>query len=238
MRQAGARKNEIRQHSGWVIPLGFLAAILLLSGLFLGWYLRPGPKLAGGAYTGQSAVVDLHVRGVPFAVPANYLDGAAARGGGDVDSLALAALFPAMRGYTEADAALFHGNAPDTPVVRISLRADSVSLDGRARLARIYRPYIQGAGMAGPFGLTQYEFARNSGYERSELFAGESGTELLLFLCEKPSPDLPSPNCIAIDRPLAEGLSYSYRFKRAWLARWREMSGGVSGLIERLRKPD
>jgi len=238
MHQAGGRKDEIHQHSGWVIPLGFLAAILLLSGLFLGWYLRPGAKPSGDTFTGQSAIVDLHVRGVPFAVPANYLEGGAARAGGDVDSLGLAALFPDMRGYAESDAALFHGNAPDTPVIRISLRADSVSLDGKARLARIYRPYIQGAGTKGPFGLTQYAFAGNSGYERSELFAGESGAELLLFLCEKPSPDLPSPNCIAIDRPLAEGLSYSYRFKRAWLARWREMSGGVSGLIGRLRKPD
>ena len=40
----------------------------------------------------------------------------------------------------------------------------------------------------------------------------------------------------ATDRPLADGVSYSFRFKRAWLARWRELSGGVDGLITRFEK--
>ena len=40
----------------------------------------------------------------------------------------------------------------------------------------------------------------------------------------------------AIDRPLAPGLSYSYRFKRAYLARWREVSAGVDQLIVKFRQ--
>ena len=48
--------------------------------------------------------------------------------------------------------------------------------------------------------------------------------------------ELPSPNCLAIDRPLAEDLSFSYRFKRAYLARWRELSAGVDVLIAKFRK--
>ena len=41
---------------------------------------------------------------------------------------------------------------------------------------------------------------------------------------------------MAVDRPLAKNLSFSYRFKRAYLARWQEVSAGVDVLIARFRK--
>ena len=230
------QQEEIHRHSGWLIPAAFFFAILLLSGLFLGWYLRPGPK-APAAPTGQSTLVRVTVRGIPFAIPANYIESSAARAGGELDSLALSVLFPSWRGYSESQARLFTGNAPDSPVIRLSLRGDPNDLDERARLDRIYMPYIRDPkGSPGPFGLTQYGFARDSGYERDDLFAGENDKGLVLLLCERASADLPSPNCLAIDRPLAKNLSFSYRFKRAYLARWREVSAGVDVLIARLKQ--
>jgi hypothetical protein len=228
--------EEIHRHSGWLIPAGFLLAIVALSGLFLGWYLRPGPRVPA-APTGRSTMVQVTVRGTLFTIPANYMESSAARAGGELDSLALAALFPSWRGYSEADARLFAGNAPDSPIIRLSLRGDPNNLDEQARLERIYMPYmLDRKGTGGPFGLTQYGFAKDSGYERNDLFAGRSGAALVLLLCERESGDLPSPNCLAIDRPLAKNLSFSYRFKRAYLARWQEVSAGVDVLIAKFRK--
>ncbi len=218
-------------HSGWLIPFAFAFVILLLSGLFLGWYLRPGPKTAA-APTGKSDIVRLTVRGAAFAIPANYIENAAARAGGEQDSLALAALFPSWRGYSDADARLFQGNAPDSPVIHLSLRRDANNLDAVARLNRIYMPYIDGQ-TAGPFGLTQYRFRADSGYEQNDLFAGQGDDGLLLLLCERAGNEIPSPSCVAVDRPLAKNLSVSWRFKRAYLARWREMAGGAQALIGR-----
>ena len=40
------QKEDVHGHSGWLIPAIFLFVILLLSGLFLGWYLRPGPRVS------------------------------------------------------------------------------------------------------------------------------------------------------------------------------------------------
>ncbi|HEY0265922.1 MAG TPA: hypothetical protein VGC16_04165 [Rhizomicrobium sp.] len=235
MSQTG-NTEHIHQHSGWLIPVAVFFAILLLSGLFLGWYLRPGPR-AGAAPTGKSDMVALSVKGVAFAIPANYIESARARAGGPQDSLALVALFPSLRGYSDAEARLFQGNAPDSPVIHLILRGDPNNLGARARLDRLYRPYITDPrGAAAPFELTQYGFARDSGYERNDLFAGESPAGLMLFLCERPAADLPSPNCTAIDRPLGNRLSFSYRFKRAWLGRWREMASGMDGLIRRFEK--
>ena len=115
--------EEIHQHSGWLIPLAFGCAILLLSGLFLGWYLRPGPQ-APAAPTGQSNIVELTVRGAAFAIPANYIESPAARAGGEQDSLALAALFPSWRGYSDSEAqAVSAAMPPDSPVIHLNLRA-------------------------------------------------------------------------------------------------------------------
>jgi hypothetical protein len=230
------QKEEIHRHSGWLIPAAFFFAILILSGLFLGWSLRPGPKPVT-VPTGQSSLVQVTVRGIRLAIPANYIENSTARAGGDLDSVALAALFPSWRGYSDAEARFFAGNASDSPIIRLSLRGDPNSLDERGRLNRIYMPYIANPkGAAGPFGLTQYDFAKDSGYETNDLFAGENAKGLVLLLCERASAELPSPNCLAIDRPLAKNLSFSYRFKRAYLGRWREVSAGVDVLLVKFRK--
>jgi hypothetical protein len=228
------QKESIHQHSGWLIPAIFFLAIILLSGLFLGWYLRPGPRISA-APTDQSGVVKVTVEGQAFIIPANYIQNPAARAGGKQEGVSLAFLFPSWRGYSDKEARLFASNAPDSPVVRLSLRGDANPLDAPARLARIYQPYIADiGGKVAPFGLTQYRFAENSGYAREDLFAGEKDGKLMLFLCEQPSQELPSPNCLTTDQPIAKSVSLSWRFKRAWLARWRELSGGVESLVARL----
>jgi hypothetical protein len=239
MRPIAGEREEIHQHSGWWIPLGLGAMVLVLCALVLGWYLRPLPQ--GPVPTGESRAVQLDIHGVRLNVPANYIATQRARAGGAQDNVALAALFPSFRGYSRADAALFSGNAPDSPVIRLTLRRDTTRLDARGRLERIYRPYISDpAGSDGPFGLTQYTFKRGSGYEGNELFAGSDAGGLELFLCEKPLPGNPSPNCLALDRPLSTSgqASLSWRFKRAYLSRWREVTAGVHALMTRFEKTD
>ena len=62
------------------------------------------------------------------------------------------------------------------------------------------------------------------------------GAGQLLLLCERPAQDLPSPNCLAIDRPVAPGVNLSYRFKRAQLSRWQDIAGDVDRLVARFMK--
>jgi len=240
MRSAAGEREEIRQHSGWWIPLVFVAVILVLCGLLLGWYLRPLPQ--SGSPIGESQIVHLSVHGIRLGVPANYITTARARAGGAQNSVSLAALIPSFHGFSRQDAYLFAGNAPDSPVVRLTLHGDTSGLSARQRMDRIYLPYITDpAGTDGGFGLTQYSFAAGSGYDANDLFAGTDSRGLELFLCEKPAADIPSPNCLALDRPLGPAgnqAALSWRFKRAYLARWREVTNGVYGLIARFETPD
>jgi hypothetical protein len=238
MRSAsGGEQAEIHQHSGWLIPFGLALLVLVLCGVVLLYDLRPAALFRNNAPTADARTVSLSVRGVFFEVPGNYLESRASRRGGDQDVLGLSALLPDMRGYSAQDAGLFLSNAADSPLVHLLLRGDTNSLSAADRLARIYRPSIADSGGApGQFGLTRYTFRDGTGYERNDLYVGDNGPGLLLLLCERPAQDLPSPNCLAIDRPVAPGVNLSYRFKRAQLGRWRQIAGGVDGLIARFMK--
>ncbi len=226
------QQEELHSHSGWWIPAAFFLAIVALSALLLGWYLRPG--LRPVAPSGQSHRIGVTVGGVFFAIPANYIQTAGA--GGRMNAITLTALFPSWHGYSSGDAPVFAGNAPDSPVIHLSLRSDSSSLDGPARLRRVYLPHVTDRrGEPGPFALTRYGFTADSGYEGYELFAGETAKGLVLLLCERASVQFASPNCLAVDRPLAANVSFSYRFKRAHLAQWRDISAGAETLVATFR---
>jgi hypothetical protein len=132
---------------------------------------------------------------------------------------------------------MFLSNAADSPLVYLILRGDTNGLGAADRLARVYMPYVADPrGTADQFGLTRYTFREGTGYERNDLYVGDSGAEQLLLLCERPAQDLPSPNCLAIDRPVAPGVNLSYRFKRAQLSRWRNIASGVDGLLAKFMK--
>lgn len=224
--------DEIHQHSGWWFPFAILAVVAVLSGLLLLYDLRPGPR--SGARTDDATPVHLSLGGLALVVPANYLDTRAAREGGPQDTLTLSALLPDMRGYSAADARLFQGNAPDSPLVRLYFKNNETEMSAAERLRRIYGPYLAGdKGREGGFGLTQYAFRPDSGYGDSDLFAGTEGGRLLLFLCERADPQLASPNCLVTGQTVAPNVGFSWRFKRAYLARWQEIAAGVDRLLAR-----
>ncbi|HJR57165.1 MAG TPA: hypothetical protein VJ798_11340 [Rhizomicrobium sp.] len=238
MSEASNRPEEIHQHSGWLIPLAFLGVILVLSALFLLYDLRPAPGPRAGR-TADEAPVALTVGNLRLTVPANYLDSRAARAGGEQEALMLSALLPDMRGYSSADAKLFAGNPPDSPLVHLQFKGGESDLEATERLARVYRPYLAApTGKEGDFGLVTYGFRADSAYGRHDLFAGEAAGRQLLFLCERANPELPSPNCLVTGHTIASHVSFSWRFKRAYLARWREIATGVDGMLTRFQKTD
>ena len=234
MTQLSNGSDDVHQHSGWWFPVVVLLAIAVLSGVFLLYDLRPGMAPKGIGRTDDTAPVNLILGDVRLVVPANYLDSRDARNGGEQQAVTMSALIPDMRGYATADARLFVGNAVDSPVVHLQFKAGEKDLTADERLQRIYGPYLaDGTGKDGGFGLTQYTFRPDSGYSRSDLFAGMAGGRKLLFLCERADPELSSPNCLVTGQTPASNVGFSWRFKRAYLARWPEIAGGVAALLVR-----
>ncbi|HEX3652664.1 MAG TPA: hypothetical protein VHU18_07565 [Rhizomicrobium sp.] len=227
-------EETIRQRSGWLIPLTVFAVTAVLSGAVLIYYLAPTPAALIGnrpAPTAQTDRVELSVGGVNFTIPSNYIRYRSARKGGPQKQVALFAMLPDFRGYTDADAQIFSSNAADSPIVYILLHDEGLKLSEQDRFQRIYLGYIiDPHGHRGPFGLTQYVFRDDSGYRGEDLFVGRFGTRMVVLRCVRMSDSVSSPSCLRETR-LAHHAGVSYRFKRAQLSRWREVASGVDTLV-------
>ena len=226
--------GTIRKRSGWLIPLGVFLVTAALSALVLLFYLAPSaPNFLEEQVspTSRGDIVPLRVHGLKLWIPANYLQYESARQGGARKDLALFAILPDMSGWSNWEATTFTGNTPDSPVVYLLIRDESLNLTEADRLSRIYMAYVTNQqGAPGPFGLTQYTFREDSGYRREDLFVGQSANGPIVLRCVRFSPEVPSPSCLR-DMPIAHSVALSYRFKREHLGRWREISEGIGKLI-------
>lgn len=231
--------GTIRRRSGWLIPLGVFLVTLILSALFLLYYLAPSaPSFLEEqiAPTSRTDPVALRVHGLKLWIPANYLEYESARQGGARKDLALFAILPDMAGWSNWEATTFNDNTPESPVIYLLIREESLNLNESDRLARIYMNYVTNPkGFPGPFGLTQYTFREDSGYRSEDLFVGQTREGPEVLRCVRFSPQVPSPSCLR-DVPIAHGVALSYRFKRAHLARWHEIGDGVRNLILNVEK--
>jgi hypothetical protein len=229
-----AEGEAITKRSGWLIPLAVFVVTAALSGIVLLYYLAPPPASLieeRASATAQTAPVSLAVGGVSFVIPANYIRYRSARRGGPLTQVALFALLPDFRGYSDKDAQVFGSNAADSPVVNILLHEEQLKLSELDRLQRIYLIYVRDPkGRPGPFGLMQYEFRDDSGYKGEDLFVGRFGTRTVVLRCVRSSASVPSPGCLRETR-LARHAAITYRFKRSQLSRWREIATGVDTLM-------
>ncbi len=226
--------GTIRKRSGWLIPLGVFLVTATLSALVLLFYLVPtAPNFLEEqvAPTSRGDLIALKVHGLKLWIPANYLQYESARQGGTRKDLALFAVLPDMSGWSNWEASNFTGNAPDSPVVYLLIRDESLNLSEADRLNRIYLAYVTNPrGAPGPFGLTQYTFREDSGYRREDLFVGQDASGTVVLRCVRFSAEVSSPSCLR-DTPIANKVALTYRFKREHLARWREIGDGIAKLI-------
>lgn len=228
------RDEDVRQHSGWLIPFVVFVVTAGLSALFLLFYLVPAPTSfieEHPAPTPRTEAVSLQLGTLKLAIPANYIVYRSARQGGTRKDIALFTLLPDFRGYSTDEAQTFGDNSADSPVVYILVREEQLNLNEAERLKRIYMNYVTDpAGKRGPFGLTQYTFRDDSGYRGEDLFVGQRRDSLVVMRCWRFSQDVPSPGCLR-DQRLTRNVAMTYRFKRANLGQWREIADGVNALI-------
>lgn len=215
------------------------AAVMIFSGAFLAWYLRPtGAEVMGRAPvpTASQDNIALEVGAVRFVVPANYLAFARGRQGGAQTDVDMHALLPEFTPFTPGLESEFRSNAPDARVISIQIRPQGL-LTEAMRLQRIYLDAVTDkAGAPGPAGLTQFGFRPATGYENDELFVGTLGSTQAVFRCGKITATDESPSCLR-ETEMQGNLALSYRFKRAHLEDWRQIGEGVETLIGRFRQP-
>jgi hypothetical protein len=231
--------ETIQKRSGWLIPLGVFVVTLVLSAIILLYYLAPSaPNFVDEqvAPTSRTDTIALRVHGLKLWIPANYLEFESSRQGGASKDIAMFALLPDMAGWSNWEATTFASNSPDSLVVYMLIRDERLNLTESDRLSRIYFAYVSNPkGSPGPFGLTEYTFRDDSGYRNEDLFVGDTPYGPVVLRCVRFSLQVPSPSCLR-DMPIAHDVALSYRFKRAHLAKWKEISKAVDSLVMTFKK--
>lgn len=231
--------GDVKQRSGWLIPIAVFVVTAALSAFFLLYYLAPRPASFIEQHpspTSRTALVSVSVNGVAFSVPANYMIYSGDRSGGARKDLSLWALYPSFHGYTDWESSTFAGNSADSPMIYMLIREDRFNVNEKARLERIYLNFVvDQAGKPAPFGLTQYIFRDDSGYRSEDLFVGQTAKGPVVLRCVRLSQDVPSPSCLRDER-IAKNVALSYRFKRTHLADWRGIAAGIDALADAFRK--
>jgi hypothetical protein len=222
-----------RERSGWLIPLAVFLVTAVLIGLVLLYYLSPTPSELieeQAAPTPVETPVAIRVGTQSFSIPANYLPYASARKGGTFTEVKLIALLPDLQGFSSGEASNFSWDSADSRLLDIRLRARTI-LDERGRMDRIYLPQVTDRdGEPAQFGLTRFTFRENSSYRDGDLYVGQSETGPVVLRCSKAVSDSVAGACLR-EWPIAPGVAFSYRFKRAQLANWRDIDKAVRELL-------
>lgn len=230
----GNLPSSAKPRSGIFVPAVALLMTACLSAAVLAYYFAAGSMPLGAELpqpTDATRPVALTIGSTRFRIPANYIVRASERRGGALAEVALAAMLPRLDGYSLAVAKEFAGNGPDSSIVNLRIQSERVPLPEAERVERIYRLQVEEAeGEAQPDGLRRFSFRPESGYRGQELFAGMIDGRQIALLCDRVTPNTPSPNCIR-DIPFGAGLGLSYRFKRAHIAQWREIDSAVKALL-------
>ena len=236
---AGQDMNStISPRSGWLLPLAVFAVTAVLSAIVLGYYLVPAPISFIEEHpepTAKTDLVFLSVNGMRLAIPANYIVYRRTRLGGARDDVDLFASLPHFHGYSDANSQEFASDSANSAIVYMLVRATPIGMGETERLQRIYMNFIvDPKGQPGPYGLTEYRFRDDSGYRDQDLFVGAVRGRIAVFRCERAGPRVPGPSCTR-DIKLKRTVALAFRFKRDRLADWRNISDGVSALIQTFR---
>jgi hypothetical protein len=222
--------GQVKQRSGWLIPLAVLVVIAALSALVLAYYFAPTPpELVNeqSSPTDDTHRVALDVGSMSFRIPSNYLLFASGRKGGPRQSVELIAFLPDLRGYSSSESQALASNTSDSEAIHFKMAEDENNLSEKDRLQRVYLAQVVApAGAPGPFGLRQYAFRPETGYRDDDLFVGQTDVGPMALRCTRASEIAPSPNCLR-EMLLGPGVSLSYRFKRAHLEHWHDIDASV-----------
>ena len=231
--------GEVHAHSSWILPAIFLVVAGLIG---IGFYiLFTGPTvddLQGNTAwpTASAETADIRIDNAVFRVPANYTKLRRSRSDGDAEDIPMHALLPNLTPWTQAEAREFNSNAKDSRVVQILLAVDHAKLTYQDKFDRGIRPRSSTPeSIPGPYDLMTYKFDAGTGYENTEWLTAtlEDGSRFVMR-CDAAATGDFGASCMRVTR-LKDGVGLTYKYKRAYLAQWKEIDARIIAKIDSFR---
>ena len=233
--------EEVKEDSPWLYPLIILGITLLLSAGVSYYYFGPSISDFRGdtpEASARTSLIHMQIGTTNFVIAENFTQFPRARRGGSRDSVALYALYPTFEPYTVRNDPFFIHNGVDNPVVYFQIEIARLPMSEEQRVELIYRDFLtDGPGIDSGYGLTQHQFANDTGYDDQDLFLGTAADgSMVAILCTELTNMVPSPNCRR-EMALPDGLILSYRFKRHFLPEWQQINQGLIDRVAAFKAP-
>jgi hypothetical protein len=215
---------------GWrnrlMLLLTVLGLLVIGAAIFVAFALWP--TWPGTVILLEAPAIPTTVAGVLFDVPPAAIRNVVQRHAGPNDRIDLAFMWPSLlpppsdakAGEQARGARFFATIAPLGPV-----------LPPLERLRGIYPRYVESEATAGADGLAILPFRKGSPYAGEDLVYLSGSPEQFFARCTRDVQDVPGT---CINERLIDAAEVTFRFPRAWLEDWRNVSAGFDRLAAQM----
>jgi hypothetical protein len=187
-----------------------------------------GSRIVLGGHSDRVTPHEIVIGNDVIVVPENMIRLPEQRRGGEAQRLDLYVSWPRLAGFNADETELFNGTKGAPSLLFISIEERVMSRDMAGRYEPIYKFLTEGAGTAGPLGLTRYKLQVKAGYLNEALYVSpeqEDGHRFVARCIVDSTEHLIAPCERDID--VGTNLSAVLRFPATLLEDWRALDASV-----------
>jgi hypothetical protein len=236
------RNTHHKARSVLMLPVTFLALLVVAAGIFVSFVLWPTWPSAPVAL--DAPAIPITVAGVLFDVPPAAIRTAVQRHPGPHERIDLAFLWPSLTPppadakaanqpavELERDAAAAPADASER--LFVSIAALGAVLPPAERLRIIYPRYVEAQATAGSDGLAILPFRAGTPYEGEDVVYLAANPEQFFARCTRQAGAVPGT---CIHERLLDAAAITLRFPRVWLGDWLGVAAGFDRLMAQLHR--
>jgi hypothetical protein len=228
------RKLSRKPRSLMMLPVACIGLLAVGAGLFVAFVLKP--TWSGASVSLNAPAIPVTIAGTIFNVPPGAIRKKVQRHTGPQDRVDLAFVWPSLTpppadntGGSDPIEVTGSIAQPDAGArLFVTIAALGPVLPPLERIRGIYPRYVEAEATAGPDGLAILPFRQASPYAGEDLVYVAGTPEQFFTRCTRQTADMPG---ICIQERLVDADEITFRFPRAWLDDWRNVSAGFDRLI-------
>jgi hypothetical protein len=221
-----------------MLPVACIGLLIIGAGIFVTFVLRP--TWSGAPVPLNAPAIPVTVAGTIFDVPPAAIRKKVQRHTGPQDRVDLAFMWPSLAppldsagGSEPATESSGSSSSPADAGARlfVTIAALGPVLPPLERIRGIYPRYVEAEATSGSDGLAILPFRKASPYAGEDLVYVAGTPEQFFARCTRQTADMPG-TCIY--ERLIDADEITFRFPRAWLDDWRNVSAGFDRLIAQI----